>query len=89
MITIFNRRRLMTDTNSGVLVQARDRLMAESIVSELHSIRSQSGRELQREAAVHARFNLPAGTASGGTQFIYYLYVGRKDFARAKELLKI
>lgn len=89
MITVFNRCTLMTDTNSGPLVTAGDILRAAGISSEMRSVRNHGRLERAGDAAAHARYNLPAGMASVDVGFSYFLYVRRKDYARAKTLLKI
>lgn len=89
MITFFNRRKLMTDVGSGALVTAREKLKAAGIAAELKTIRSRGVLSMMSDAAVHARYNIPAGTAPMQIAFTYILYVRHKDYRRAKDLLKI
>ena len=89
MITILNRRKLMTDVNSGALVAARDALRAAGIPSELLTTRNQLRRDARWDAGARAKVNLPASTAAPEITFVYTLYVRRRDWVRARELLKI
>lgn len=89
MITFLNRRKLMCDVSSGPLVTARDRLRAAGIPCEMNTARPKGRRQDILESSYRGRIGLSRSVAAPEAIFVYSLYVRRRDYARAKELLEL
>lgn len=85
MLTILNRRKLLSDTSAEELARVREILKREGIPYTEKTIRPRGvvGRSL--DAATTSRYWVSYRWAGGDlTPFIYTLYVRRKDYERAK-----
>lgn len=84
MVTIWNRKRLMLDTDPQELARAKEALKRNGI--EFHVKTTVSENVLSRSFNAKAAERLVRTYSTMETQtYIYYLYVRRRDFARARK----
>ena len=91
MVTIFNRKKLFLDTNSEAVAKVWSALRANGIPYVITTKGLQSslvrGFHAKLEASVQKGAMSYSSFRDGNRQFIYSIYVRRKDFARAKALI--
>ena len=83
MITILNRKELMTDNSAEELARVKEALKAQGIEFEVKTIRSRGTIGNAMDAASYARANLAFSRDRQNIDFVYRLYVRRQDYAAA------
>jgi hypothetical protein len=83
MITILNRKELMTDSSPEELARVKEALKAEDIEFEVRTLRSRGTIGNSMDAASYARANLAFSRDRQNISFVYRLYVRRCDYDRA------
>lgn len=86
MFTFF-KKRLMVDTSSEESRRVTTLLEQNHIKYELRTIRSRGGIGTGMDAMSYARSNVSLYKGASQPTFVYEVYVSRKDFERAKELI--
>ena len=92
MITILNRKRLLADSSSETAAKTREALKAAGIPYALRTVQNHTalGKALHAGAGVGAfRGGMPASAFSDQINYVYMIYVRRKDLARAKEVCQL
>ncbi len=92
MITILNRSRLMADSSSEAAAKAREALKAAKIPYYMKTVQNQTGlgKAIHSGVGVGAyRGGMPASAFSDQIGYVYFIYVRKKDLARAKEVCQI
>lgn len=93
MITVLNRRKLLADTSSIEIARVTTTLKENKIAYDVVTKKSQS----TFSNMVHASMSNTIGHGApasyndivGEVFFTYYIYVRRKDYDKAKDLLEI
>jgi len=80
-------RRLAVDTSAEEIKRIETILQQNNIKYEVRSERSRGTIGMGLDAAAYARANLPMYQGASQPTFIYYVYVNRKDYQRAKKLI--
>jgi len=91
MITVFNRRRLMTDSSGEAVAAARDALRAAGIPFQIKTVQNQTGlgRAIRSGAGVGAYGGgMPASSFSQAGSYVYFIYVRKKDLDRARAVIR-
>jgi hypothetical protein len=86
MFVIF-KKRLAIDTSSEAIRRMTDILEENGIKYEIRTIRSRGSIGTALDAQAYARGNLAMYKGSSQPSMVYQLYVDRKDFERAKDLI--
>lgn len=86
MITLFNRKRILTSTSMEDLGRFKMILSGSEIPYLVKTIRSRGTIGSALDAKSYASFNL-AYSDRQTAKFVYYLYVRRQDFQKAKVLV--
>lgn len=83
MINILNRKELMTDSSAEELARVKEVLKAEGIEYEVKTLSSRGvvGRAI--DSSAYARANLSFGRDRQRVDFVYRLFVRRKDYDAA------
>ena len=92
MITILNRKRLLADSSSETAAKTREALKAAGIPYAMRTVQNHTalGKALHGGAGVGAfRGGMPASAFSDQINYVYMIYVRRKDLARAKEVCQL
>lgn len=92
MITIFNRSRLLADSSSETAAKVREALKAARIPYYMKTVQNHTGlgRAIHAGAGVGTyRGGMPASSFSDQMSYVYFIYVRKKDLARAKEICDI
>ena len=92
MITIFNRSKLLADSSSETAAKVRETLKAARIPYYMKTVQNHTGlgRAIHAGAGVGAyRGGMPASSFSDQMSYVYFIYVRKKDLARAKEICHI
>lgn len=92
MITILNRKRLLADSSSETAAKTREALKAAGIPYAMRTVQNHTalGKALHAGAGVGAfRGGMPASAFSDQINYVYMIYVRRKDLARAKEVCQL
>ena len=91
MITIFNRKKLLTDTSAEEIRRVTELLKQHHIPYEIVTKRSQSPAEMSFHANIGSKLgNGDAKTASycmGEITFIYHVYVRKSDYEKASGIV--
>ena len=83
MITILNRKELMTDNSAEELARVKEALKAQGIEFEVKTILSRGTIGNAMDAASYARANLAFSRDRQNIDFVYRLYVRRRDYGTA------
>ena len=83
MITMLNRKELMTDSSAEELARVKEVLKARDIEFEVKTIRSRGVIGNAIDSSAYARANLAFSRDRQNIDFVYKLYVRRKDFSAA------
>lgn len=83
MITILNRKELMTDSSAEELARVKEALRARDIEFEVKTMRSRGTIGNAMDAASYARANLAFSRDRQSIDFVYRLYVRRCDYDAA------
>ncbi|MBE6927588.1 MAG: hypothetical protein E7467_03740 [Ruminococcaceae bacterium] len=88
MITVFNRTRLLTEQNPEKLAILRSKLKAQNIPFYLKTTCSEGyfGRAANAKAAMQSS-NCVSYNDVSARSYVYYIYVRKKDLARAKRAI--
>ena len=84
MITLFNRKKIMTSTSMEDLGRFKMILSGSKIPYMVKTFRNRGTIGSAMDAKSYASFNLPFGSRQ---TFVYYLYVHRRDYDRARVLV--
>lgn len=84
MITLFNRKKLTMDTSQEECGRVKLILQENDIPYYYKTTRSCSSLEMQAEARVTIAYNL---AYKDHAQFVYTIYVRRRDYDYARELV--
>ena len=89
MITVFNRAKLLSDSSSETAAKAREALKAAGIRYDMRTVQNHTALG----KAIHAKVGVGVyggGMAASGfsdsIHYVYFIYVRRKDLARAREV---
>lgn len=80
-------KRLLIDTSSEEIRRVTTILEQNQIKYEMRTIRSRGSIGTGMDAMSYARSNVAMYKGSSQPTFVYYVYVRRKDFQRALELI--
>ena len=89
MITILNRSKLMTDSNSEAVAKAREALKGAGIPYDMRTLQNHTalGKAVHAKVGVGAfGGGMPASSFSDQISYTYMIYVRRKDLAKAREV---
>ena len=86
MFTLF-KKKIATDTSSEEIRRITTLLDQNQIKYELRTIRSRGTIGSAFDAASYARSNIALYKGSSAPSFVYHVYVKRKDYERAYDLL--
>ncbi len=89
MITIFNRGRLLADSSSEAAAKAREALKAAGIPYFMKTVQNHTGLGKAIHAGIGAgvyKGGMPASSFSDSISYVYFIYVRKKDLARAREV---
>ena len=89
MITIFNRSRLLADNSSETAAKTREALKAARIPYYMKTVQNHTGlgKAIHSGIGVGAyKGGLSASSFSDQISYVYFIYVRRKDLAKAKEI---
>lgn len=86
MITILNRKKILTSSSMEDLGHFKMILSQNAIPYSVKTIRSRGAIGSMMDARAYQRFNLPYQDAHTAL-FVYYVYVRRRDAARACTLV--
>ena len=90
MITILNRSRLLADSSSETAAKAREALKAAHIPYYMKTVQNHTGLGKSIHAGVGAyKGGLSASAFSDQISYVYFIYVRKKDLARAREICHI
>ena len=92
MITILNRSRLLADSSSETAAKAREALKAAHIPYYMKTVQNHTGLGKSIHAGVGVgayKGGLSASAFSDQISYVYFIYVRKKDLARAKEVCQI
>lgn len=92
MITILNRSRLLADSSSEAAAKAREALKAAGIPYTMITKQNHTalGKAIHAGAGVGAyRGGMPASAFSDQINYVYMIYVRKKDLAKAKEVCQL
>ena len=92
MITVFNRKILIQDTNSEAVANVWSKLRENGIKYEVATkTHSSSFRRMMTQRS-NINFNMggiPASMTEHQSDYLYIVYVNKKDYDKAKELCDI
>lgn len=89
MITVLNRKKLLTDSSSEAAAKATEALTAAGISYEMKTIQNHTalGKAIRAGAGVRAsQGGMPASAFSDRIKYVYVIYVRKKDLERAKKV---
>lgn len=92
MITIFNRRRLLADSSGETAAKAREALKAAKIPYFMKTVQNHTGlgKAIHTNIGMGAfKGGMPASSFSDQISYVYFIYVRKKDLAKAKEICHI
>lgn len=92
MITILNRSRLLADSSSEMAAKAREALKAAGIPYTMKTVQNHTslGKAIHSSIGVGAYHGgMPASSFSDQASYVYFIYVRKKDLAKAKEVCQI
>ena len=92
MITILNRSRLLADSSSETAAKAREALKAAGIPYDMRTVQNHTslGKSIHAGVGMGAyRGGMPASSYSDQISYVYFIYVKKKDLAKAKEVCQI
>lgn len=92
MITVLNRKKLLADSSSETAAKVRETLKASGIPYAMRTVQNHTalGKAIHSGAGVGAyRGGMPASTFSDQISYVYFIYVRKKDFDRAKQLCQL
>lgn len=80
-------KKVATDTNSQEIARVTSLLDQHQIKYKIHTVRTRSNVGMAFDAGSYARANLAMYKGSSQPSFVYFVYVSRKDYTRARKLL--
>lgn len=86
MFVIF-KKRLVVDSNNVAITRTTEILEKHMIKYELRTTRSRGSIGSRLDALSYARSNIAMYKGSAMPDFVYMIYVKRRDFTRAKQLI--
>ena len=92
MITVLNRKRLLADSSSEAAAKGREALKSAGIPYAVKTVQNHTalGKAVHSGAGVGAyRGGMPASAFSDQISYVYFIYVRKKDYDRAKQLCQI
>ncbi len=92
MITVLNRKRLLADSSSEAAAKAREALKSAGIPYAVKTVQNHTalGKAVHSGVGVGAyRGGMPASAFSDQISYVYFVYVRKKDYDRAKQLCQI
>ena len=88
MVTIFNRKKLLVESSGQEVARVRGVLEEKGIEFLTVTKRNSNIMIDGKSAMMAAGKGLGYASMSGQAQYIYFIYVKRKDFDRALEVIK-
>ncbi|MDD4840136.1 MAG: hypothetical protein PHE93_05685 [Clostridia bacterium] len=88
MITIFNRVKVITDTQSEEIAKDKVLLKNAGIKFEVKTIRPRGYVGITMDVKVQQKFNQPYSHTLDNIPYVYYIYVARRDSEAAKKVLQ-
>ena len=92
MITIINRRRLLADSSGETAAKVREALKAAKIPYFMKTVQNHTGlgKAIHTSIGMGAfKGGMPASSFSDQISYVYFIYVRKKDLAKAKEICHI
>ncbi|MBE6719941.1 MAG: hypothetical protein E7571_04680 [Ruminococcaceae bacterium] len=92
MINVFNRKILVSDTDSKAVANVWSTLRAGGIKYELHTKTHSSSFRRMLTQQRNIGYNMggtPASWQNYESAYLYIVYVNKKDYAKAKELCNL
>ena len=92
MITVLNRKRLLADSSSETAAKVRETLKAAGIPYAMRTVQNHTalGKAIHSGAGMGAyRGGMPASAFSDQLSYVYFIYVRRKDFEKARTLCRL
>lgn len=92
MITVLNRKRLLADSSSEAAAKVRETLKSAGIPYAVKTVQNHTalGKAVHSGVGVGAyRGGMPASAFSDQISYVYFVYVRKKDYDRAKQLCQI
>lgn len=88
-VNIFNRKKLLVDTDAGAVAQSFEKLKQAGIPCEMQTKRLRSTAGMRMDVSAYMRYNQAYGDNPQHYGYTYTLYVSRKHLQRAKSILHI
>ena len=89
MITVFNRKALIQDTNAEAVANVWSKLRQNSIKYEVVTKTGSSSFKRMLSQKQNMNFNMggtPASWMKHSADYLYIVYVSKKDYEKAKEI---
>jgi len=86
MVLIFNRKRLLVDISQVECSRVKQILKSTNIEYQYKTVKNAPSSSLRSDVAAGAHYSLGYSNYDNNIIFVYYIYVKRKDYKRAKEL---
>ena len=92
MITVLNRARLLADSSAEAAAKVKDKLKAAGIPYDMRTVQNHTalGKAIHTRAGVGAYGGgMPSSSYSDQISYVYFIYVRKKDLAKAKEICQL
>lgn len=87
-MNIFNRKRLLVDTSQVECNRVKQILKQNGIEYYYKTSKSAPMSSVRSDVAAGSHYALPYSTTENNINFVYYIFVRRKDYQAAKELIR-
>ncbi|MBO5975981.1 MAG: hypothetical protein J6P94_02230 [Oscillospiraceae bacterium] len=88
-VNIFNRKKLLVDTDAGAVAQSFEKLKKSSIPCEMHTKRLRSTVGMRIDVSAYMQYNQAYVGNPQHYGYTYTIYVPRKYLQKAKSILHI
>ena len=89
MITVLNRKKLVAESSGEMAAKVRETLKTAGIPYATKTVQNHTalGKAIHSGAGVGAyRGGLPSSAFADQTSYVYFIYVRKKDYEKAREL---
>jgi hypothetical protein len=87
MITIFNRKKILVEVSEIECARVEKVLNQAGIEKYCKVLRNKSVRSCKQDIMSQARYGFPYKSGETHVNYVYYIYVRRKDYKRAEQLI--
>lgn len=83
MLTLLNRKELMTDTSMEELSRVKEALKKQNIPYEIKTQRSRGSIGMGMDVSAYRSMNMAYSADKQHVEYVYRLYVSRRNYSRA------